>query len=85
MLTYSDNAAANGTEAYFGGSTSGGSALVNSLMRSVGLVDTEMYGGYELDAFGEPRRFLAGRSRFASTANRTGGGGRSRPRTTWPA
>ena len=52
MLTYSDNAAANGTEAYFGGSTSGGSALVNSLMRSVGLVDTEMYGGYELDALG---------------------------------
>ena len=52
MLTYSDNAAANGTETYFGGSTSGGSALVNSLMRSVGLVDTEMYGGYELDAVG---------------------------------
>jgi hypothetical protein len=60
MLTYSDNAAANSTEAYFGGSTSGGSALVNSLMRSVGLVDTEMYGGYELDAFGEPRRSPAG-------------------------
>ena len=60
MLTYSDNAAANGTEAYFGGSTSGGSALVNSLMRSVGLVDTEMYGGYELDALGQPQRFLAG-------------------------
>ena len=30
MLTYSDNAAANATERYFGGSTSGGSALVNS-------------------------------------------------------
>jgi hypothetical protein len=60
MLTYSDNAAANSTEAYFGGSTSGGSALVNSLMRSVGLVDTEMYGGYELDAFGGPRRSPAG-------------------------
>jgi hypothetical protein len=60
MLTYSDNAAANGTEAYFGGSTSGGSSLVNSLMRSVGLVDTEMYGGYELDAFGDPPRYLAG-------------------------
>ncbi len=60
MLTYSDNAAANGTETYFGGSTSGGSALVNSLMRSVGLVDTEMYGGYELDALGQPQRFLAG-------------------------
>ena len=78
MLTYSDNAAANGTEAYFGGSTSGGSALVNSLMRSVGLVDTEMYGGYELDAFGQPQRFLAGSGRFrsASTASRTGGRGK---------
>ena len=52
MLTYSDNAAANGTERYFGGSTSGGSALVNAMMRSLGLVDTEMYGGYELDAVG---------------------------------
>jgi hypothetical protein len=60
MLTYSDNEAANSTEAYFGGSTSGGSSLVNSLMRSVGLVDTEMYGGYELDAFGEWQRVLAG-------------------------
>ena len=54
MLIYSDNAAANGTERYFGGSTSGGSALVNSMMQSLGLVDTEMYGGYELDAVGEP-------------------------------
>jgi len=60
MLTYSDNRAANGTEAYFGGSTSGGSALVDSLMRSVGLVDTELYGGYELDALGQPQRFPAG-------------------------
>lgn len=60
MLTYSDNAAANGTERYFGGSTSGGSALVNSMMRSLGLVDTEMYGGYELDAVGGPSRVLAG-------------------------
>ena len=59
MLTYSDNAAANGTERYFGGSTSGGSALVNEMMRSLGLVDTEMYGGYELDAVGEPPRSLA--------------------------
>ncbi len=60
MLTYSDNAAANGTERYFGGSTSGGSALVNSMMRSIGLVDTEMYGGYSLDSFGDPPRVLAG-------------------------
>ena len=60
MLIYSDNAAANGTERYFGGSTSGGSALVNSMMQSLGLVDTEMYGGYELDAVGGQSRVLAG-------------------------
>jgi len=60
MLTYSDNAAANGTERYYGGSTSGGSALVNTMMQSIGLVDTEMYGGYELDAVGDPPRRLAG-------------------------
>ena len=60
MLTHSDNAAANATERYYGGSTSGGSAVVNGLMRSLGLVDTEMYGGYELDEVGGPPRRLAG-------------------------
>jgi beta-lactamase class A len=60
MLTASDNAAANSTERYFGGSTSGGSALVNAVMRSLGLVDTEMYGGYELDAVRDPPRRLEG-------------------------
>ena len=60
MLTYSDNAAANATERYYGGSTSGGSAVVNAMMRSLGLVDTEMYGGYELDEVGGPPRRLAG-------------------------
>ena len=60
MLTYSDNAAANSTERYYGGSTSGGSALVNTLMQSIGLVDTEMYGGYSLDSFGDPPRVMAG-------------------------
>jgi hypothetical protein len=48
MLLLSDNAAANDLERYFGGSTSGGSAHVNALMRSIGLVDTDMYGGYIL-------------------------------------
>lgn len=48
MLLASDNAAANDLERAFGGSTSGGSALVNALMRSIGLVDTEMYGGYTI-------------------------------------
>jgi hypothetical protein len=62
MLTYSDNAAANSTERYFGGSTSGGSALVNTMMRSLRLVDTEMYGGYVLgtESGGGAPRALAG-------------------------
>jgi len=59
MLVNSDNEAANLTERYFGGSTSGGSAVVNAMMRSLGLVDTEMYGGYELDGL-NPARGLAG-------------------------
>lgn len=45
-IVYSDNVAANQLEVLFGGSTSGGSARVNSLMRSLGLTDSEMYGGY---------------------------------------
>jgi beta-lactamase class A len=49
MLISSDNAAANQLEVFFGGSTSGGSAKVNAMMRSLGLVDSEMYGGYELN------------------------------------
>lgn len=48
-LIASDNAAANALEVLFGGSTSGGSAIVNATMRSLGLADTEMYGGYELN------------------------------------
>lgn len=54
MLTRSDNAAANALEVWLAGSTSAGSHQVNALMRSIGLVDSEMYGGYEL-------RTLAGR------------------------
>jgi beta-lactamase class A len=45
-IIYSDNVAANELEGLFGGSTSGGSHRVNSLMRGLGLVDSEMYGGY---------------------------------------
>lgn len=52
MLVQSDNGAANAVERTFGGSTSGGSALVNALMRSLRLVDTEMYGGYETEDVG---------------------------------
>jgi beta-lactamase class A len=49
MLINSSNEAANALEVSFGGSTSGGSVMVNALMRSLGLGDTEMYGGYELE------------------------------------
>jgi beta-lactamase class A len=45
-IVSSDNVAANALEVLFGGSTSGGSFRVNSLMRSLGLNDSEMYGGY---------------------------------------
>jgi len=48
MLTHSDNASANALEVWLGGSTSGGSQRVNELMRSIGMRDSEMYGGYEL-------------------------------------
>lgn len=48
MITRSDNAAANALEVWLAGSTSTGARRVNSLMRSIGLVDSEMYGGYEL-------------------------------------
>ena len=45
-IVYSDNVAANALEVLFGGSTGGGSLRVNSLMRGLGLTDSEMYGGY---------------------------------------
>ena len=48
MITRSDNASANALEVWLAGSTSAGSRRVNSLMRSIGLVDSAMYGGYEL-------------------------------------
>ena len=59
MLIVSDNGAANGVERWFAGSTHAGSAAVNATMRSLGLYDTEMYGGYELEALGTPPRALA--------------------------
>ena len=46
MLVYSDDRSANELLAAIGGSTSGGSARVNSMMRALNLADSEMYGGY---------------------------------------
>jgi hypothetical protein len=47
MIVPSDDAAANELLVWLGGSTSSGALHVNALMRSLGLVDSLMYGGYE--------------------------------------
>jgi beta-lactamase class A len=49
MLLQSDNRAANELEVWLGGSTSGGSDVVNETVRAIGLDDTLMYGGYEVE------------------------------------
>ena len=46
MIIPSDDAAANALLVSLGGSTSSGAYRVNDLMRSIGLTDTLMYGGY---------------------------------------
>jgi len=46
MLIHSDNVAANELLTYLGGSTGAGAALVTEMLHEVGLVDTEMFGGY---------------------------------------
>jgi Beta-lactamase enzyme family len=48
MIIPSDDAAANALLVWLGGSTSSGAYRVNDLMRSLGLADTLMYGGYEV-------------------------------------
>ncbi len=54
MLLYSDNAAANRLEILIGGSTSGGSARINAMLRRIGLVATDMYGGYLVERGARP-------------------------------
>jgi hypothetical protein len=49
MLSWSDNESANSLEVWLSGSTSGGSDRVVSLLRSIGLEDSIMYGGYEIE------------------------------------
>jgi beta-lactamase class A len=45
-IVVSDNVAANQLEVWIAGSTSAGSRRVNEMMRGIGLVHSEMYGGY---------------------------------------
>lgn len=60
MLVPSDDKAANALLVWLGGSTSGGSAHVNALVRSLGLYQTDMYGGYEVQSAGP--RFVGKRT-----------------------
>jgi beta-lactamase class A len=46
MLVLSDGEAANELLVRIGGSTSGGSARVNAMLRTLAIADTDMYGGY---------------------------------------
>ena len=48
MIIPSDDAAANALEVWLAGSTSAGAAEVNALMGSIGMTDSIMYGGYEV-------------------------------------
>jgi beta-lactamase class A len=49
MLIYSDNEAANELEVWLGGSIPGGAARVNATMRALGLADSHIFGGYEVE------------------------------------
>lgn len=54
MILPSDDAAANGLLVWIAGSTSAGSDQVNGLMRSLGMRDSLMYGGYEVRSLSGP-------------------------------
>jgi hypothetical protein len=66
MLIPSFDKPANELLTWLGGSTSGGSDRVNATLRTLGLWDTEMYGGYELQASGP--RFVGKRTTPADFA-----------------
>jgi Beta-lactamase enzyme family len=55
MLRRSDNASANALEVWLGGSTSAGSHAVDAALRAIGLHDTLMYGGYEVEPLRLPQ------------------------------
>ena len=50
MLIPSDDKAANELLVWLGGSTSGGAARVNATLRALALYDSDMYGGYLVQA-----------------------------------
>ncbi len=54
MIIPSDDGAANALEVWLAGSTYAGSQRVNELMRSIGMTDSVMYGGYEVRSLSGP-------------------------------
>ena len=54
MIIPSDDAAANALEVWLAGSTYAGALQVNALMRSIGMTDSIMYGGYEVRSLSGP-------------------------------
>jgi hypothetical protein len=74
MLVVSDNEAANELEVWLAGSTSAGGHVVNRLMGSLGLDDSDMWGGYEREL--ESRRIPL----HADDAPRWGAGKRTSAR-----
>jgi beta-lactamase class A len=54
MILDSSNTAADAVLTHLGGSTSGGSSIVDSCVRSLGATNTIMYGGYLTDALVPP-------------------------------
>ena len=49
VITHSDNASANALEIWLAGSTSSGGRRVDALLRSIGIEDSLMYGGYAVE------------------------------------
>lgn len=62
MIIDSDDKAANELLTWLGGSTSGGSARVNATVRALGLMNTDMYGGYIVEAIETEPSFIGKRT-----------------------
>jgi beta-lactamase class A len=62
MLIPSEDKPANELLVWLAGSTSGGSALVNATFRALGLRDTDMYGGYEVQGVRSEPSFVGKRT-----------------------
>jgi Beta-lactamase enzyme family len=62
MLIPSEDKPANELLVWLAGSTSGGSALVNATFRALGLRDTDMYGGYEVQGVASEPSFVGKRT-----------------------